>query len=169
MPSHMISEKLPLKPENRSIAAFKNFVRQQNSTRTQKSVHRISLMARSPMPTPENALRDQCCSVLHNGTDVQLKSQSPEDVQTTVTERATNFVKVRKFEFEDTVCDLEDTCERTVPLRDILGLEEHLDSFSKLQSKREPHENPDLCTESTPEKEHEQALPRSVCTLRLRF
>ena len=167
MPSHMISEKLPLKPENRSIAAFKNFVRQQNSATTQKSVHRISLMARSPMPTPENALRDQCSALLHNGTDVQLKSQSPEDVQTT--ERATNFVKVRKWEFEDTVCDLEDTCERTVPLRDILGLEEHLDSFSKLQSKREPHENPDLCTESTPEKEHKQAYSRSVCTLRLRF
>ena len=46
-------------------------------------------------------------------------------------ERATNFVKVRELEMEDTVSDMEATCERPVPLKDILEPEKLMDSSSK--------------------------------------
>ena len=78
MPSHLLPEKLPLKPANKSIAAFKNFVRQKNSATTQRSVNRICLLTSSPMPTPENAPRDQTRPPRFLA-DRQVMSPNPQD------------------------------------------------------------------------------------------
>ena len=116
MPSHMLPLKLPLKPINKSIAAFKNYVRQQNRATTQRSVSRICLMTNSPMPTPGNAQKPITSTAISGRSTGDVTN--PQDLEKA--NRATKFVMVRDPASEDTMSSIEATCERLVPLKDIL-------------------------------------------------